>query len=1049
MSRVCERSDVMALALLLVACFLTRIAFATLPCTSDASHYCICDPLESLTEPNPVSRYRGFMNDKCGTTPPTQSCDNVDGTLLTTTLSFRFPDHGGFYQDITVYQQGYPLSTLYPTSSNCYLLGLGYRADAFENYMGQSSLWPTFVCFYPSFINRQYEIEITYAHKGQHWYGEPSSSDGTVGYSCSETGAADDSVNWLLKTAHLTCLWPTTIPSTWPSPGSFRTWDLSLRQTSDPCPSTVRKEYCNNHGDPAITLRSMTPFKHYRNETVGTGVPFFSFRFEWHPTDCTGGGWTGDYQWRCPSDVPGAKNSAEYGKGFWVPKYYEGDDVGSVGINPSVTNPQDPAFCGCTCDHGTAAPPRATTDTDCGVFFAEDHACEDCHCGYNMDCEWNVPSASRTCLCAPGQFAVGDSHCKFKCSAECGTHTTGVCYATGTWPNDQLDHCVCSPSYWFGKRCDMSCYLRCNNHPLESTSCGLNATSDGYSPTVGCYCAIGWRRGAYYTSNPSDPYCTTDPTDAACAVNDPSIGSAPYLCPENYWHIICNQAHTVNGIDYSPTEVFCICDWGWGGPYCNVSCPAGCGSCDFLPGGTICTCNGHGVRNPITKRCTCDEGYAGRNCTSWITTSEACPTDVQPQLALNITGHSDELSTGVLQGGDLLCSKQLAYNRTTGKCTYGPKWDKIMTRVPGEANWHWMRRIYYRLYGAILPKTNATTLAGSFGLPATELTHAKALIACGMRSTTPAICGDIRDPYRLVVANHVFERNFKLNCVANSTTTLDVLACWTACAGDTLCTGVEWNALTSSCKISHATCTLDATSTTHFYACIRPAVYYGQVTTIIPQRFRLERYVQPPPASYRACPGGALLLNTTANKFVCVCQFSLSYDYEAGNCFSRDMLLALSAYDSETVVQYVTRLNVLVLGFEPENYIAATCGEGSACRVWTGVATDLCALWTANGGGSTYCQGGLPRVKNSLFQLSKTFSGASYHDVSEVDPITCVNGALATLQSVSAIELRPASGSLHYTCRVFTSSGSLVAGTNAVWIPSQTSYLNSYADLHL
>ena len=247
----------------------------------------------------------------------------------------------------------------------------------------------------------------------------------------------------------------------------------------------------------------------------------------------------------------------------------------------------------------------AYTGTRCEQPLAHLNPCTSNPCKLGSTCLPNTAYNTYSCLCQPG-YTGSTCNTYFSATTAAPNYFTianncfsSPCINGGTCTSSQFGYLCSCPSGFMGLRCDQpkstvdlcpvnSCY---NGGTCSTVS---NYQADQY--TVVCYCPVGYTGSRCQTLIRLIPTCqcvnsglcrydgscqcqanyygsrcehyqfsnqvTVAPPPPAAIIQSPS--SVANLCPAG----LCVQgrcAQIPQGAAY-----YCICDWGWSGPRCNI-----------------------------------------------------------------------------------------------------------------------------------------------------------------------------------------------------------------------------------------------------------------------------------------------------------------------------------------------------------------------------------------------------------------------------------------------------------------------------------------------
>lgn len=909
-------------------------------------------------------------------------------------------------------------------------------------------------------------------------------------------------LQWEHRTFATECFYPYTTPKNWfkddPSQWNHDENTLDIRydqstSSDDPCPMHVDERYCANHGTAFMSKPDgLSPITNTANLGMG------SYQVIWDPISCDtqhtadvgvdydwenlghnncyggcswqtcqhalggGGEGTEDYQCKCfcPSIYAWCTWCGDCPCGPHASQEHYND--GYFRVTPRTSFP---AFFGCKCQHGWAGSPNHP-----GYVNYTDR-CEDCLCAHGEACHWDdhtlIPG--KVCECSP-DFA--DSRCQVNCTEKCSGQNT--CTTTGGWSTGFFfDKCLCKEGT-FGTHCEKTCssVSECGTHSIDCAHNLVDATA--------CLCELGWRLNAPLISG-------SDPRRNNTGFN--MDGNTKYVCKENVWHSAdrCNLLGTDYGVDLSgqAKPYKCYCKPGYGDVNCQVKCNTGCRSCKYVGSALLCDCSGHGYMEPDAQYCICDANYGGSNCETYmpVLAVEGCADGFQSTLrASSFSGHGDEYRSGIPyynpdisiygisnDAQEKLCLWRLAYDQETGRCTFGKGWDEIYTRLPGEEDWSWARRIVYRLtHGArILNKAEAQADASLsthlLAAPLNRLTTEMARTFCNDYNGDQEMCQGSYDPYAVLIANQVMQRGAWFDSVngCNQPSPIpvaDIIDCWVLLTADSTVAAVGYEAGNRLCYISKDPF-CDSVSvivlpfplgTTAYYFATRSSVYYRDVEPRLGMSLTLPRFNPlTSPESPAALVCGADMtpyLIQSSGKTYCIPN-GLSYDTKFR--LSRDSrTLPISTPPwGEDAIYYDMRIQDFFLyshvsrDINPVSKCPGAANHDPVCFNWDTVAPGYCSDWAGSHPAlyAQYCSSnGMPVVQNSLFQRGWRVVGKEVPPpgvqtpMSGLDANACRMVVLASGGVYEGAQLED-SGNGYYLCRVFTAVTGLVTASSTTW----------------
>eukprot|EP00300_Choanocystis_sp_HF-7_P042137 c8905_g1_i1.p1 GENE.c8905_g1_i1~~c8905_g1_i1.p1 ORF type:complete len:1648 (+),score=296.97 c8905_g1_i1:90-4946(+) len=282
-------------------------------------------------------------------------------------------------------------------------------------------------------------------------------------------------------------------------------------------------------------------------------------------------------------------------------------------------------------------------------------------------------------VCACQRGFTGE-FCHIECPARCSGR--GTCQRLG----NVGAVCKCEAG-WTGELCDETITTDCKG---DFGPCnGAGTCSDGK-----CTCALGYSGDACEISEFRE-------CPSACRDNGQSCTDGVCECAPGFNGTECSEVIGCAALQFcsghgqcrSETET-CTCDFGWGGQMCEKELPckdscSGQGICSGFPDfscecfdsfqGASCNstsidvqcahgCSGAGVCSTSTKRCSCNHGFSGHDC-SFVEMPAVCSRCVHGKC---IFGPSPRCQCDEGWGGflcsELLACQHLAYCSGRGTC---------------------------------------------------------------------------------------------------------------------------------------------------------------------------------------------------------------------------------------------------------------------------------------------------------------------------------------------------------------------------------------------
>ncbi|CUG50904.1 membrane-associated protein, putative, partial [Bodo saltans] len=316
--------------------------------------------------------------------------------------------------------------------------------------------------------------------------------------------------------------------------------------------------------------------------------------------------------------------------GFWVDSACDSCDAAY--LSSSCTVPCPTSITGTACSgHGTCYQGICLVCTSgfCGPTCSATTGCINCPLGtFGTSCQDCPGGRSTPCsnqgICLQGAFGSGACVCNqgykgTNCSISCPGPAGVPCYGRGTC--DATGACACNAN-WAGSDCNTPCN-GFDQRLANSTSCsgvGMCSKVDG-----SCTCVYGYGGASCETTCPGTGspcngrgYCS--PVDGTCqCYKNSSIG---------FWNgLSCGTACSGHGTCYQ--GICLVCTSGFCGPTCSattgcINCPLGTfgTSCQDCPGGRSTPCSNQGIclQGAFgSGACVCNQGYKGTNC------SISCP----------------------------------------------------------------------------------------------------------------------------------------------------------------------------------------------------------------------------------------------------------------------------------------------------------------------------------------------------------------------------------------------------------------------------------------
>jgi len=218
-------------------------------------------------------------------------------------------------------------------------------------------------------------------------------------------------------------------------------------------------------------------------------------------------------------------------------------------------------------------------------------------------CDQGV-TGSGVCTCNPG---YGGTACQSICPGGLGNPCNGhgnctqkvdppTCACDADLHNGFYAGALCSSCHgmYVGSNCDQRCPTAA---VTPSTPCSGQGTCVTTATGAACRCDATFCGSDCSLSGSDCGICPNGRFGTGCANFCPGYAAGPPVT-------VCSGHGTCG--EGVPGSGLCICDAGYAGAACHISCPPG-------------PCSGHGSCNPVTGTCTCAGGYATFDC------SVACP----------------------------------------------------------------------------------------------------------------------------------------------------------------------------------------------------------------------------------------------------------------------------------------------------------------------------------------------------------------------------------------------------------------------------------------
>ncbi|KTF88183.1 hypothetical protein cypCar_00024096 [Cyprinus carpio] len=263
----------------------------------------------------------------------------------------------------------------------------------------------------------------------------------------------------------------------------------------------------------------------------------------------------------------------------------------------------------CRCRHGYFG---ASCDTKCPAQFWGPDCKGMCTCHPNGKCD----DVTGKCTCYPNRWG---ENCEKPCNCQKGKcdQETGKCTChAGYWGpqcnnncycsinsvcNQNTGQCICNHG-WFGRNCGAQC--TCNNSPCEQFTgrCQCRERLWGQRCERHCQCANG-------KCNPVDGSCTCKPGYRGKLCREPCPAgfygqncknNCEVRCPNGTYGENCEKdcSHCFNGDCHFATGE-CLCDPGFYGTYCNLTCELGQFGVNCAQ---VCPCHDKNC-NPVSGAC--------------------------------------------------------------------------------------------------------------------------------------------------------------------------------------------------------------------------------------------------------------------------------------------------------------------------------------------------------------------------------------------------------------------------------------------------------------